>query len=123
MDIINKLYESVDYNNLKFDYLGSTKNVNFYEFMDSKDLFNKIRNSQIRFSDAQEKQKLFLNKFNNVKIGGKNNEQKEIINIISKNFIYPEVKFLIFLKTILKWCLILNMGKNKMKLKKKDLKY
>ena len=77
MDIINKLYESVDYNNLKFDYVGSTKDVSFYEFMDSKDLFNKIRNNQIRFSDAQEKQKLFLNKLNNVKIGKKKRLNKK----------------------------------------------
>ena len=33
---MNKLYESVDYNNLKFNYVGPTKNVSFYEFMDSK---------------------------------------------------------------------------------------
>ena len=37
--IMNKLYESVDYNNLKFEYLGHTKNVSFYEYMDSKKLF------------------------------------------------------------------------------------
>ena len=40
MDIINKLYESVDYNNLKFGYIGPTKDVSFYEYMDSKDLFD-----------------------------------------------------------------------------------
>ena len=39
--IMNKLYESVDYNNLKFEYVGPTKSVSFYEFMDSKKLFNK----------------------------------------------------------------------------------
>ena len=60
--IMNKLYESVDYNNLKFEYVGHNKDVSFYEFMDSKELFDKIRNNQMRFSDAQEKQKLFLNK-------------------------------------------------------------
>ena len=74
--IMNKLYESVDYNNLKFEYVGHNKDVSFYEFMDSKELFDKIRNNQIRFSDAQEKQKLFLNKLNNVKIGEKTANQK-----------------------------------------------
>ena len=34
--MMNNLYESVDYNNLKFNYVGPTKNVSFYEFMDSK---------------------------------------------------------------------------------------
>ena len=51
--ITNKLYESVDYNNLKFEHVGPTKSVSFYEFMDSKELFNKIKNNQIKFNDAQ----------------------------------------------------------------------
>ena len=55
--IINKLYESVDYNNLKFNYVDRTKSVSFYEFMDSKELFNKIKNKKIRFDDAQKKNK------------------------------------------------------------------
>ena len=55
--IINKLYESVDYNNLKFNYVDCTKSVSFYEFMDSKELFNKIKNKKIRFDDAQKKNK------------------------------------------------------------------
>ena len=54
-NIMNKLYESVDYNSLKFNYVGPTKNVSFYEFMDSKQLFDKIRNNQIKFSYEQEK--------------------------------------------------------------------
>ena len=40
---MNKLYESVDMNNLYFKYEGNTKDVNFYEFTDSKELFNKIK--------------------------------------------------------------------------------
>ena len=71
-NIMNKLYESVDYNNLKFEYVGPTKSVSFYEFMNSKELFNKIKSSQIKFNDAQKKQKLFLNRLNDVKIGNKN---------------------------------------------------
>ena len=35
---MNELYESVDYNNLRFEYVGPTKNVRFYEYMDSKTL-------------------------------------------------------------------------------------
>ena len=41
------LHVSVDYNNLKFEYVGPTKDVNFYEYRDSKELFNIIKNSQI----------------------------------------------------------------------------
>ena len=34
--IMNELYESVDKNKLKFEYVGNTKDVSFYEYMDSK---------------------------------------------------------------------------------------
>ena len=49
---INKFYESADYNNLKFEYVGPTKNASFYEYMDSKKLFNAIKNNQLKFDDA-----------------------------------------------------------------------
>ena len=46
-ELINKrkkkmsdLYDRVDYNNLKFEYVSLTKDVNFYEYKDSKELFN-----------------------------------------------------------------------------------
>ena len=51
-EIMSELYDSVDYNNLKFDYVGPTKDVSFYEYMDSKELFNAIKNSQIKFSEV-----------------------------------------------------------------------
>ena len=35
-ELMNKFYDSVDYNNLKFEYIGPTKDVSFYEYMDSK---------------------------------------------------------------------------------------
>ena len=41
-ELMNKLYDSVDYNNLKFEYVGPTEDVNFYEYMNSKELFNAI---------------------------------------------------------------------------------
>ena len=37
---MSKLYDSVDYNHLSFEYVGSTKDVIFYEYMDYKKLFN-----------------------------------------------------------------------------------
>ena len=62
------MYESVDTNKLKFEYVGNTKDVSFYEYMDSKELFNKIRNGQIKIDDALKKQEDFLKKLNEVKI-------------------------------------------------------
>ena len=47
--IMSELYDSVDYNNLKFEYVGHTKDVSFYEYTDSKELFNKTRDNRINF--------------------------------------------------------------------------
>ena len=52
--------------------------------MDSKELFNKIKNNQIRFSEAMNKQKDFLKKINEVKMDKKNDEQKEVIENLNK---------------------------------------
>ena len=48
--------------------------------MDSKELFNAIKNSKIKFSEVKNKQNDILNKLNNIKIGKKATEQKEVIN-------------------------------------------
>ena len=76
-ELMSKLYDSVDDNNLNFEYVGPTKDVSFYEYRDSEDLFNTVRSSKIKFSDALNKQNEFLNKLNDVKIGEKNPEQKK----------------------------------------------
>ena len=52
---MNELYDSVYYNNLKFVYVGPTKDVSFYEYKNSKELFNAIKNSQIKFSEVKNK--------------------------------------------------------------------
>ena len=80
-ELMNKLYDSVDYNNLKFEHVGSTKDVAFYEYMDSKEFFNAIRDNKIGFSEAKNKQNDFLNKLTNIKIGRKTLEQKKKKNL------------------------------------------
>ena len=52
---MNKLYDSVDYNNLKFEYVSRNKGVSFYEYRDSKEVFKATRSSQIGFSEAKNK--------------------------------------------------------------------
>ena len=42
-NILNELHDSVDNNNLKFQYVGPTKDVRFYEYKDSRELFNTIK--------------------------------------------------------------------------------
>ena len=74
---MSKLYESVDYNNLKFEFVGPTKDINVYEYFDSRKLFNAINNNQIKFSEVKNKQDNFLKKLNEVKIGKKLQNKKK----------------------------------------------
>ena len=90
--------------------------------MNSKELFNTIKNNQIKFSEVKNKQNKFLNKLSNVKIGKKTAEQKEVIKNLEK-FIFLEKRLLIFLDTILKCYLMQITMQNKIKLREKDLKY
>ena len=66
---MRKLYDIIDYNNLKFDYVDPTKDISFYEYKDSKERFNAMKNNQIKFSELRNEQNEFLNKLNNIKIG------------------------------------------------------
>ena len=54
---MNESYESVDKNELYFEYGSNTKDVSFYELMDSKEFFNEIKNNQLGFDDALKKTK------------------------------------------------------------------
>ena len=42
-ELMSQLYDSVDYNNLKCQYVRSTNDRSFYEYKDSKELFNMIK--------------------------------------------------------------------------------
>ena len=80
---MDELYNSVDYNNLNIEYVGLTKDVNFYEYMDSKNLFNAIKNFQIKLNEAKNKQDEFLDKLKSIKIGKKtlSNKNKRLITL------------------------------------------
>ena len=84
---MNKLYDNFDYNNLKFEYVGSTEDVSFYEYMDSKEFFNAIRDNKIGFSEAKNKQNDFLNKLTNIQIGRKTLEQEKIIDNLERFYV------------------------------------
>ena len=107
-DLINKrkktlseLHDSFDYNNLKFEYVDPAKDAGFYEYKDSKERFNAIKNNQIKFSEEKNKRNEFLNKLNKIKIGKKDAEQKEVINNHNK-FYNSREEVINFLENILK---------------------
>ena len=79
-ELMSELYDSADYDNLKFEYIGPTNDVSFYKYKDSKEVFNMIKNSQIKFSEEKNKQNEFLNKLRNIYVGKKTLKQKEVIN-------------------------------------------
>ena len=83
--IMNDLYESGDMNKLSFKYVGNTKDGSFYEYMDSKELFDRIKNNQLKFDDTLKKQKELLNQISEVKLGRKTPEQEKVITYL-ENF-------------------------------------
>ena len=56
---MSELHDSVNYNNLKFEYVDPTIDASFYEYVDSNELFNAIKNNRIKFSEVKNKKKKF----------------------------------------------------------------
>ena len=118
---MNKLHDSVDYNNLKFEYMTKAKDVSFYEYRDSKELLNAIRDGKIGFSEAKNKQDEFLSKLTNIKIVKKALEQKEVINNIEKFYISRQEVFNFFRDFK---CYLMQITRlNKMRLREQNLNY
>ena len=70
--------------------------MSFYGYRNSKELFNIIKNNQTNFDDVLKRQNEFLNKLNNIKIGKKTLEQKEVVNNLEKFYISREEDFNFF---------------------------
>ena len=95
-DLMKELYDGVDYNNLKFEYVSKNKDVSFYEYMDSKQLFSAKKKNQINFNDEVERQNEFLNKLSNIKIGKKTLKQKEVVNNLENLYLSREEVIILF---------------------------
>ena len=54
---MNELHESADKNKLYFEYVGLTKDVSFYEYYDSKELFDEMKDNRYRFDETLKKRK------------------------------------------------------------------
>ena len=119
---ISELYNSVDYDILKFEYVIPNKDVSFYEYMDSRELFNAIKNNKIKFSYVKNKQNEFLNKLTNIKIGSKNTEQKRVINNFEK-FYNSREEVINFFRDYIEMLSHANCDAKKKKLKEQDLRY
>ena len=81
---MNELYESVDKNKLCFEYVGNTKDVSFYEYMNSRELFNELKDNRIRFDEAlKERQELLKKKI----------KQKQVIKLLNNKVVDNPEKF------------------------------
>ena len=54
--LMKELYDHIDYNNLKSDFVGPTKDVSFYEYKDSRVRFHAIKNNKINYDNAVKRQ-------------------------------------------------------------------
>ena len=64
--------------------------------MDSKELFNELKDNCIRFGDARKKQEELLKKINEVKIGRKTPKQEEVTDNLEKFYKSKEQLFNFF---------------------------
>ena len=94
---MKELHDSIDYKNLNFEYVGTNKDVNFYGYKDSKELFNAIKDNQINFDDVVKRQNKFLDKLSNIKIGKKSSKQIETISNLEKCYLSREETFNFFI--------------------------
>ena len=93
---MNELYESINKNKLYFEYVGNTKDVSFYQYIDSKELFDEIKDNQLRFDDALKKQKELLKKINKVEMDRKIFEQEKVITNLENFYKSREEVFVFF---------------------------
>ena len=70
--------------------MGPTKDVSLYEYMDSRELFDKTKKNQIRFDDALKRQNEFLNKLSEIKTGKKTTQQKNVVDNLNKFYLSRE---------------------------------
>ena len=56
IESIEKLDNSIDFDNLTYHYKCPTANVDFNKFIDAATLFNKIKSKRIKLADAEKNQ-------------------------------------------------------------------
>ena len=90
--------------------------------MDSKELFNAIKHNKIKFSEAKNKQNNFLKKLNQIKIGKKTAEQREVVDNLDK-FYHSREEVINFFRDYTETLSDANYNAKQIKQKEQDLKY
>ena len=71
MKTIEKLQNSVDFNNLIFHYKCPIANLDFNDFVDTATLFGEIRSDEIKLDEAEKNKMDFEWKLSDIKLAGK----------------------------------------------------
>ena len=71
MKPIEKLQNSVDFNNLIYHYKCTIANVDFNDFVDTATLFGETKSDEIKLDEAEKNQIDFEWKLSDIKPGGK----------------------------------------------------
>ena len=90
--------------------------------MDSKELFNAIKHNKIKFSEAKNEQNNFLKKLNQIKIGKKTAEQREVVDNLDK-FYHSREEVINFFRDYTETLSDANYNAKQIKQKEQDLKY
>ena len=67
---IEKLHNSVNFQNLIYHFKGPTKDIDFNDFIDAETLFDDIRSTKIRFEDVGKNQMELESKLSSARVGG-----------------------------------------------------
>ena len=113
---IEKLHNSVNFQNLIYHFKGPTKDIDFNDFTDAETLFDDIKSKKIRLEDAEKNQMEFESKLRSGRIGG-NKAHKQLIETENIAEFYKlrdkVIKFYHdYFKMIIKLDMIQNMEKN-----------
>ena len=53
MEAIEKLHNSINFNNLTYHYMGSIANLSFDDFIDETTLFDKTKSKRVKLADVE----------------------------------------------------------------------
>ena len=67
METMEKLHNSIDFNNLTYHNMGPIANVNFDYFIDATTFLDKIKSTRINLADVERIQMEFESKLSNIR--------------------------------------------------------
>ena len=125
MNEILKMSREIDYKNLVYDLKGPTSPISFSKFAGPMYNYDQLKNGATKLQQVQKQQKDFKRELNEITSGDSNHKSDNQLYVIKnvKTFMTRDRKLLTYLMIMQKLDLKPFTNQNKMKLRKKDLKY